>query len=285
MGEHGEVTIRGKRYRWHTVTDDEVLGKLWRYGRLYLNFPERKHAGQGSAREMTFESEPELNLQWSLERKPTEAWSLGAEIATMDGQDDEDLSVSLHVAHVGVYMNADKFRLTRWFANRFGGQEYPYARSLSVRLHHGAVHWCTWMDDSSWSRSTPKWRQGHWSIERTFWPREVDVTPLDDLTRAVLVPMPEGAYPAVVTFERRVMRRGRLGSWLKPEVITTYTLEFDKAIPFPGKGENSWDCGDDGISSMSGPGETAAGAVGHAVAAVYRNRLAYGSSEVFTPQG
>lgn len=88
----------------------------------------------------------------------------------------------------------------------------------------------------------------------------------------MLVPMPEGCYRATVTREEttRVYRLGiaRRETW--------FWLRVDRpgGIPFAGKGENGWDCGDDGLCGIGG--ETPEEAIGRAVASALKSRGRYG---------
>jgi hypothetical protein len=49
----------------------------------------------------------------------------------------------------------------------------------------------------------------------------------------------------------------------------------------PGKGENAWDCGPDGIFAMSGLGRTVEEAIGHVVAAALRDRHRRGHDHAY----
>jgi hypothetical protein len=51
-------------------------------------------------------------------------------------------------------------------------------------------------------------------------------------------------------------------------------LDIPGGIPHNGKGENSWDCGDDGLWGCGG--DTVEEAIGHAVSSVLRSRRRYG---------
>lgn len=92
--------------------------------------------------------------------------------------------------------------------------------------------------------------------------------------RRVLVPMPEGLYPGVVRIERVPVwkrprwpgKRVRVWSWIRMEV----------PVPVPGKGENSWDQGDDAIGATGGGKATVESAVAAVVESALRIRSAYG---------
>ncbi len=91
-------------------------------------------------------------------------------------------------------------------------------------------------------------------------------------TEPVIIPMPERSYKGIATHER--------WTWKRP-LWRTYTREsvwIDVAdgIPFPGKGENSWDCGMDGLCGSGVDGTSVEKAIGHFVGCVLANRRKYG---------
>jgi hypothetical protein len=96
------------------------------------------------------------------------------------------------------------------------------------------------------------------------------------------VPMPEGTYQWRVQLVERTWTRSR---WPWPTVRRGFEAESldGQQIPFPGKGENSWDCDDDAMFGMSGDGNGLDEAVASIVGAVLRNRLRYGGKLTFTP--
>lgn len=62
--------------------------------------------------------------------------------------------------------------------------------------------------------------------------------------KKVVVPMPEGDYPAIVKFESRVWVRRRSPFH---RVRRSTSIDIPMGIPFSGKGENAWDLGEDGL--------------------------------------
>lgn len=155
-------------------------------------------------------------------------------------------------------------------------------------FHDHAVWWSVWHPQHEWKKGTPKWRNGsfHWWDWLTGKPvhsSEVTEGPVD-----VVIPMPEGGYRATVTIKRSTWNRPR---WPWPQEHYGYEVDVlsrpgpdgpylpegtgprtNGYIPVPGKGENSWDCGGDGIFAMSGPGKTVEKAIGDVVASALRDR-------------
>lgn len=94
-------------------------------------------------------------------------------------------------------------------------------------------------------------------------------------SQPTVVPMPEGNYAATVTKETRTWKRPRW-PW-SSRVRVDYWLEISGGIPVPGKGENSYDCEDDGI--YGGGGVTVTAAIGSMVSSVLRLRQRHGGRD------
>lgn len=174
---------------------------------------------------------------------------------------------------------------------------------VDVSFHGRAVWWSIWHDRDSWSSKTPRWRKGSFHWWRFLVGKPVHSSEIVD-EREVGIPMPEGVYRAAVKIERRRWKAPRW-PWAKslytydvdvlsrPSPSGPYVPEGDGPrtsgyIPVPGKGENAWDCGPDGIFGSSGPGRTVEEAVGHVVASALRDRKRHGGrhdyAEPITPE-
>lgn len=252
----------------HKVTDDDH-GRFWRNGRFHVwRYPD--DSGEKSATH-------EVGIEWSLLRKGTIGFSLGTSSSGSD-----KFKSSLSLGRVGaVYFSAKGFWWTRLWS-RLAGKEFPRDRELSIRLHDGLICWNLWTATMGYNPKA-KWREKCWNWQRFIgWsPSHVGWETLD-VVRTV-VPMPEGTYDATVELKRGTWKRRRLFVWLPRVHQFRYEITPDKPIPVPGKGENSWDCGDDATHAMSGPGRTASVAVAELVQSIYRDRTAYGSGPLWQP--
>lgn len=140
----------------------------------------------------------------------------------------------------------------------------------------------------SWSDGTlrlshPWVRQNEWRRADPWWKKDISLRIVDWLigrsrcetiageSHEVVVPMPEGSYRATVQHETRIWRR----RWYWPESRRdSVYLDIPRGIPFAGKGESAWDCGDDGLFGISG--DSVEDAVSSAVRSVMRSRRKYG---------
>lgn len=175
----------------------------------------------------------------------------------------------------GASIGIDRFSIRIGFASLYVNvrrSEDSWGREFQVRFHDGAI-WIShpWVRKMEWRSSDPWWKKtirlpvedwilGSARCERT------EGEPFH-----VYVPMPEGSYLATARHETFVWRRRFYVPERRRESVT---LDIPGGIPHAGKGENGWDCGDDGLWGISG--ETTEKAIGNAVASVLKSRQRYG---------
>ena len=157
--------------------------------------------------------------------------------------------------------------LSRSFARCFAHRE------LDISIHDGSVWVHPWIaDDHSWDTSRP-------------WYRRLIILRVSELVRGkdryectagdpleMLIPMPEGCYratftPTVQTWRNRFRTIRREG----------YSIDIPGGIPFEGKGENGWDCGEDGLFGTGCEGSIEKG-IGQVVSSVLESRRRYGTT-------
>lgn len=99
-------------------------------------------------------------------------------------------------------------------------------------------------------------------------------------SKKIEIQMPEGLYIGRARFEKAVWFRPR---WPFRKLRLTTDVDMPKGIPFMGKGENSWDCGDDGLFGFSVEGHDLAKAAAHGRDSVLKSRLKYGEPSKYHP--
>lgn len=145
-------------------------------------------------------------------------------------------------------------------------------REIALSFHDGGFFWSVWRDPmGGWDRSVPKWREGAWYPANFFLGR-VNYTTREVEKREVSVPMPEKAYPATATLFESTWKRPR---WF-PERLMRVTIDVPGGIPKEGKGENSWDCGEDATFGITCPARSIPEGIGHLVGSVLKDRVKYG---------
>lgn len=143
--------------------------------------------------------------------------------------------------------------------------------------------WSLSWSDGTLRLSHPWVRQMEWRSADPWWKKDISLRIVDWLigrarcetrtgeSREVVVPMTEGSYRAIAQHKTYIWRR----RWYWPESRRdSVTLDIPKGIPFAGKGENGWDCGDDGLFGCGG--DSVEDAIANAVRSVMRSRRKYG---------
>jgi hypothetical protein len=148
-------------------------------------------------------------------------------------------------------------------------------RELSLRVFDWAIWWRTWSDPNGWDSRRPRWREGCWHpIDMLLGP--VKYTTEDLETRQIAIPMPEGEYPATAVRQRCTWKRPR---WFaRTREFVNVDIRTRGGIPHQGKGENSWDCGTDGLCGYSTEGGSFESAIIDGVARALRSRAKYDGS-------
>lgn len=191
--------------------------------------------------------------------------------------DDDGWNISLRIPPLALYVSLERLGLWQPIARIYtspDGKQYPIPdhREFDFNIYDWTI------------RLTPWGRWGEWNAVDPWWIRGVSL----NLPDAVLgrtkytaeelalvpcsVPMPEGVYPAVAKIERCTWKRPR---WFAL-VRTSAWLDIPKGIPHAGKGENSWDCGDDWLYGIGGV--SVDDAIENARRSVLRSRERYGNA-------
>ena len=181
------------------------------------------------------------------------------------GHDVEDFGFSIGLPPVALWFHITGILPKKW-------RNWHWPRATGLRIHNWSIWWNFWNDDSQ-SSSTDKWyRTSSFDIPDFFLGRNkyqektLEIVP-------VKVPLPERVYDGTCKIFESTWKRSR---WpFKKRMIRT-DLEVKEGLPIMGKGENSWDCGEDAIYSSTTPSKTAEQAVGEMVESVLNARRKYG---------
>lgn len=221
-----------------------LQGSMWRHGRCWWSDNDGK---QWNAR-----------AEWLFGSKHCR---VGFEID--DGEDDFSVCFGLFFFFHFALSHPWLRRLTR-----FGKRE------VAFRINDWALWWTVWHDDNTWMRTDPWWKHGSFHfIDFIFGSTKYHERDLE--SKRVEIPMPEGVYPSTITLKESVWRRKRwpFGAWRR---MVRSEVKPDEGIPVPGKGENSWDCGEDAIFGHYGPASTFHDAKISMIDSVLKTRRRYG---------
>lgn len=236
---YGRPDDNGGLWWLHTQRESAIHGRAW------LNFG---HEGRTS-----------LRFSWNL-------WDNSARIGFDVDDGEAEVGVFFALPPVAFFLTLESWPLLSGLVKRTG------AREVRLAYHDGCVWWKLWADPNSWSSSTPRWRDGSFSLEDFFLGKETYLskpvgTPVD-----IIVPMPEGTYAGTCQMTEDMWSRPR---W-PAKSIRRAKVDMVKPVPFPGKGESAHDCDEDALCGWGGPARSPADAVGEIVASVLRNRERHG---------
>lgn len=176
--------------------------------------------------------------------------------------DDEDWTASLQLGLVGLYLSICP---TRRLVLR-------KAREVGIRFHGGAAWWKLWTHRDEWTSTTPRWRDGNFNLIDFLLGRSVCTQTMIE-AREVLIPMPEKAYWANAELIEFCWKRPR---WPARKMLRC-SIDIPGGIPHAGKGENSWDCGDDATFGMTtGKCASIVDGIGQLVTSCLRTRVKNG---------
>lgn len=252
---------------WQNLNEDRhgnVQGLPW-HGRAWL------HVGNESA-----------HVEWNVRSR-----ACGASLS-FERMGEKTVGGHFALPPVAIYFGLElraKRLLSRaaaWVAKRsadLGAKGGHSGSEVSIRVHGWGVFWSVFADTSGWVNGRPRWRDGAWWPLDTLFGRERHSTiPAGEL--AVIIPMPEGGYPATITLERATRKRPR---WFAHHVDRA-DVRLTTPIPVPGKGESSWDCDEDAIHGMSLHASSFEEAIAAVVQGALRDRVRHGGSLTWQPE-
>lgn len=124
-------------------------------------------------------------------------------------------------------------------------------------------------DTMDWKRGQWKW---YWNITDRM-KGKVEVLKKVIEERDILIPMPEKSYNAHAVLADWTWKYQR---WF-PMIVRRCEIDIPEGLPHAGKGENSWDCGNDATFSMiTGEVRSMSEAVGQLVGDVLNTRVKNG---------
>jgi hypothetical protein len=241
---------------FHSCNENEkpggIKGSKWRAGRCWLHWSDHHR---------------NVCLEWSF-WKPR--LSVGIGLADYD----HVLAGHFCIGLVNLYWHLDHYPLYQWIRDRIKrpDEKYGNGRTIGFTVFDDAIMIDLWNDPMESRGKDPKW----WHIY--ILPKDVVLGRAKYSERVIRstrveVPMPEANYAATVEVQEATWKRPR---WPWPHRMVRCEITPDVPIPFPGKGENSWDCGEDATHSMTCAATNEQEAVSALVASVLRDRYRHG---------
>ena len=185
------------------------------------------------------------------------------------GFDGEDGHITLTWAVPGLFTHFGVAWPRRWTPK---SEHYGDIELFRISIHEWAIWWAFGRDNSCWNSGIPKWRDGNFSVINFVLGRTNYTTEVIE-EAAIKIAMPEAEYQGTAKLMRAQWKRPR---WPWPHVVMRAEIEIPNGVPFPGKGENSWDCGEDATYSMTAPANSIAEGVQKFTESVMRDRHRHG---------
>jgi hypothetical protein len=235
-----------RRLWWHWQNLNES-GRYLLYGRVWL------HAGDGC-----------VQMSWRVGR-----WD-GLRAMFTRGGCEEDYTLRFGFGWVDLGLTLSGFR-------PYDALPRGWGRDTGFYLHedHFVMRWNC--DDSSWSsKDGPAhgWGKSWFLKDVLFGPAKYTEGAGEPVVGVVA--MPEGDYPVMVRLRVDTWKRPR---WPWPLRHQRADVKCPQGIPFPGKGENSWDCGEDALFSSTGLAASVEGAIENVREYVTKRRIRYGGPD------
>jgi len=256
---HSYLINDNRKRRYPERGYDESHGSILRQGRWHFDYGKKPLARATPKGKEEFEHPHKFHFEWCLFRRGNNA-ALGVTFSTDEGYETAlrfglPWILSLHVSH------SAPVRFMRWLLPWYSYEAedaqtsgWPLSREIEVYLFEWTVWVNLWVhpmnSDYGDYGNTPvsKWRHFNFTVN----PLDLlgsrrCTTEILEPKREVFIPMPEGEYPAALQVEQRIWKRKLWPWWPLKLVRVSRDIDCDIGIPFSGKGENSWDCGEDGI--------------------------------------
>lgn len=200
-----------------------------------------------------------LNLEWQFFRKATHA---GIDVGWRKQRRRHSPKLFIGIPWLfNLWIHL--FDVDEWEDYEFG-----------IRFHSGCVWFHIFSNPVESNSSDPWYRRAHCFNPLDFILGRIRHTREETGSESVEIPMPEGVYHGLAVFETVTWKRPRW-PWPKSRKGVWITVP-NGGVPFPGKGENSWDCGMDGLCGAGVDGESVEKAIGHFVGCALANRRRYG---------
>lgn len=255
---------------WHSQNLNEKkydkMGSILRHGRAWLHF------GKDGRRSIGWE--------WSF---PSHFCLIEFEI----GDEGWKFAVA-PFGLFGIWIHFDGFALLKrlspkrkCIATWDGGREFWLIdeRECSLSFSDWTLRIHPWSKSMEWCKADPWWVRGiSLNLPDLLLGRNRHTCTTVN-TFDIEIPMPEKNYPAKVNIEHGIWKRPL---WLA-KVRRSAWVEIPGGIPFPGKGENSWDCGMDGLFGYGCSGIKAEEIIAQGVQSVLESRRKYAGSVAWVP--
>jgi hypothetical protein len=174
------------------------------------------------------------------------------------------ITISLAVPGLAIWLHLE----TLWY-----GIEN---REIGIRIHNYGIYWNLWTDDNE---RYSKLRNGNWYPLDTLFGR-MEYSQEKVKWEEVIIAMPEGNYKARAKCYNCYWKR-KIGFKKKRKRVE---IEIENGIPVPGKGTESYNCGEDAVYSITMNTESVEEGIGKLVTSILETRKRYGGNRDWEPE-
>ena len=236
------------QFRWQSLADDRPGRWKYAHGRCWL------------AIFSYF-----FRLEWHLW---SDFWHATLEL----GGDEEQVQGSIAIPPFAV-----------WFAMQTPSKSWvrrcvpERTRITKLSIFEWSIHLGLWEHEHEWNRSDPWWVRGvHLDLKDTFLGKSKYTNIETALPQCVEIHLDDRVYQGTAKFERATWKR----RWWFAKTRDSVWIDMDQGhgLPHAGKGESSWDCGDDAICGFGVNGTRVEDAIQHGINLVQEYRARYGTA-------
>jgi hypothetical protein len=147
---------------------------------------------------------------------------------------------------------------------------------MKLSMFEWSIHLGLWEHEHDWNRSDPWWVRGvHLDLKDFVLGKTKYSTTETAPQQRVRIGLDDRVYEGTAKFERCTWKR----PWWFTKIRDSVWIDMDKGhgLLHSGKGENSWDCGDDALCGFGTSGTSVEAAIQHGIDTVQEYRRKYGN--------
>ncbi len=205
-----------------------------------------------------------FRFEWTL-------WSNHLHAYTEVGGDEDQLQVSLAIPPFAFWLAMQvpwKSWIRRWVPER--------TRTMKLSMFEWSISLVLWERDGEWRRADPWWIRGASLDLKDFFLGKSKYTSTETAPQQrIRVGLDNRTYEGTAKFERATWKR----PWWFTLTRDSVWINMDQGhgLPHAGKGENSYDCGDDALCGFGVNGTCVEAAIQHGIETVMEYREKYGT--------
>ena len=255
----------GNWWRWQNLTKDDNKGKFPFQGRAWWSFGGDKVTKGG---ESWFADCHCLSLEWNLGR-----WA-PSYYFEFENAIEKQFSLGFWLIGMQLYVSLESPKIYK-LLKQSPSKILP--GRLCLYYYNNALWFSLWGDSWESNRDDPWWRKMYSFHFDDFFLGKSMYSCTEGVPLFELFEMDGKSYLCKATAQTQTWKRPRWRASLRKSIKISFDEQTSNPPEFSGKGENSWDCGDDAIWCSSYNSDCIRGAVDLYKQDVMKNREKYGN--------